>query len=135
VRRPRHHAVAVAGTIVLSLCFVRFDGTVVVAQTTPQTDPPYRVVIDPAAFAKVIDHPYFPLQAGTTFVYEGMSEGEPQRVDVTVTTETKTILGVQCTVVRDTVTVDGELVEDTLDWFAQDKTRQRLVLRGRVQEL
>ena len=35
--------------------------------------------------------------------------------------ETETILGVECTVVRDTVTVDGELVEDTLDWFAQDR--------------
>jgi hypothetical protein len=29
-------------------------------------------------------------------------------------------MGVPATVVRDTVTVDGELVEDTFDWYAQD---------------
>jgi hypothetical protein len=30
-------------------------------------------------------------------------------------------MGVTATVVRDTVTLDGELVEDTLDWYAQDR--------------
>lgn len=30
-------------------------------------------------------------------------------------------MGIQGTVVRDTVTVDGELVEDTYDWYAQDE--------------
>ena len=29
-------------------------------------------------------------------------------------------MGVSTTVVRDTVTVDGELIEDTYDWYAQD---------------
>ena len=29
-------------------------------------------------------------------------------------------MGVSCVVVRDTVTVDGKVVEDTLDWYAQD---------------
>ena len=29
-------------------------------------------------------------------------------------------MGISATVVRDTVYVDGELVEDTYDWFAQD---------------
>jgi hypothetical protein len=97
-------------------------GAAVSAQGSPTPDVPYRVVIDPAAFAKQIDNPYLPLQPGTTFVYEGVSDGEREHNEVTVATETKTILGVRCVVVRDTVTVDGELVEDTLDWFAQDKT-------------
>ncbi|HEX2292165.1 MAG TPA: hypothetical protein VHH55_02560, partial [Gaiellaceae bacterium] len=44
-----------------------------------------------------------------------------QRVEVTVTERTKTILGISATVVHDRVTEDGELVEDTLDWYAQDK--------------
>jgi hypothetical protein len=40
---------------------------------------------------------------------------------VTVSTETREIAnGVEARVVRDTVTEDGELVEDTLDWYAQD---------------
>ena len=40
---------------------------------------------------------------------------------VTVTDETRKIAnGVTARVVRDTVTQDGELVEDTFDWYAQD---------------
>lgn len=104
------------------LCTGLLAGAVASAQESPTAGTPYRVIIDPAAFATVIDNPYMPLQPGTTFIYDGVSDGEQEHNEVTVTTETKTILGVQCIVVRDTVTVDGELVEDTLDWFAQDKT-------------
>ena len=35
--------------------------------------------------------------------------------------ETREILGITATLVRDTVTEDGELVEDTVDWYAQDR--------------
>ena len=38
-----------------------------------------------------------------------------------VTHNTKQILGVTTVEVHDTVTANGELTEDTLDWFAQDK--------------
>ena len=42
-------------------------------------------------------------------------------VVVTVSSETSEIAnGIEAGVVRDTVTEDGELVEDTLDWYAQD---------------
>jgi hypothetical protein len=30
-------------------------------------------------------------------------------------------MGVKCVVVHDTVTLDGVLIEDTFDWYAQDK--------------
>ncbi|MBT8441492.1 MAG: hypothetical protein KJO76_03820, partial [Gammaproteobacteria bacterium] len=39
---------------------------------------------------------------------------------VTVLNETKLVDGITCLVVRDVVTVDEELIEDTDDWFAQD---------------
>jgi hypothetical protein len=41
---------------------------------------------------------------------------------VSVTNQTREIMGVTATVVRDQVFVAGELVEDTLDWFAQDRS-------------
>jgi hypothetical protein len=44
-----------------------------------------------------------------------------QRVEVTVTERTKQILGIRATVVHDVVTADGRLVEDTYDWYAQDR--------------
>jgi hypothetical protein len=40
---------------------------------------------------------------------------------INVQHQTRKILGVECTQVRDTVTLDGEVTEDTLDWYAQDK--------------
>ena len=38
-----------------------------------------------------------------------------------VTHQTKRVLGVRCTVVRDTVSEHGKAVERTFDWYAQDK--------------
>jgi hypothetical protein len=87
---------------------------------TPEATPAYPVTIDLADFVETIDNPWFPLTPGTTWIYEGESDGELERNEVTVTHETKTILGVTCVVVRDTVLIDGEVVEDTLDWYAQD---------------
>ncbi|MGH2764672.1 MAG: hypothetical protein ACRDKA_01980 [Actinomycetota bacterium] len=81
----------------------------------------YEPGIDPTAFVRDIDNPYLPLTPGQTLVYEGVSDGERERVEVTVTPETKQVMGVTATVVRDRAFVDGELVEDTFDWFAQDR--------------
>jgi hypothetical protein len=81
----------------------------------------YAPVINPGNFVRRIDHPYLPLRPGTTLLYRKRGKEGVEQVKVTVTNETETILGVPCTVVRDTVTLDGELVEDTIDWFAQDR--------------
>jgi hypothetical protein len=77
--------------------------------------------IDPNQFVSTIDNPYFPLVPGTTFIYAGSQDGVPVRDEFTVTNETKQILGVTTTVIRDRAFLNGELVEETLDWFAQDK--------------
>jgi hypothetical protein len=79
------------------------------------------VELDPADFVAEIDNPYWPMSPGSTWVYrETDAEGAVQRVEVTVTDRTKTILGIEATVVHDVVTEDGELIEDTFDWYAQD---------------
>lgn len=80
----------------------------------------YHPTIDPARFVSGVTNPFFPLQAGRTLVYQGTTPEGTERVEVTVTGDTKVILGVTCTVVRDTVSVGGVVVEDTLDWYAQD---------------
>ena len=76
---------------------------------------------DPADFVSQVDNPYFPLKPGTTWIYEGSREGHAQRAVMTVTTATKMILGVQCLVIQDDVTEEGQIVEQTQDWYAQDK--------------
>lgn len=77
--------------------------------------------LDPANFVKKIDNPYFPLKPGTTFIYQGETEGTPTRDVMTVTRKTREILGISTVVVHDRVFEDGVLVEDTFDWYAQDK--------------
>lgn len=77
--------------------------------------------IDPDNFVDVVDNPYFPLEPGTTFIYEGESESTPTREVVNVTKKTKEILGVTTTVVHAQAFEDGVLIEDTFDWYAQDE--------------
>jgi len=84
-------------------------------------DETYDPIIKPADFVAVITNQYLPLIPGTTFIYEGDDDGEHERNEVYVMHETKEILGVTCTIVKDTVWVDGELAEETLDWYAQDQ--------------
>ena len=81
---------------------------------------PYRPAIDPAAFTATVDNPYFPLPAGARWVMQGSGESAGEVTTTLVTDQTKTILGVVCTVVRDEVDADGKLQELTFDWYAQD---------------
>jgi hypothetical protein len=80
-----------------------------------------QVTLDPAEFTTEIDNPYWPMKVGNRWVYrETDAEGTVTRVEVTVTDETKTIMGIDSVVVHDIVTEAGEVKEDTLDWYAQD---------------
>ena len=82
---------------------------------------PYRPQINPANFRVGVNHPYFQLKPGTVSRYVEKGGGETSESEVTVTHDTKTIMGVKCTVVREIVTRKGQLIEDTCDWYAQDK--------------
>jgi hypothetical protein len=64
-------------------------------------------------------NPYLPLVPGTTRRYRAETEDGTEIIEVVVTHDTKEIQGVTCIVVRDTVWLNGELKEDTDDWFAQ----------------
>jgi len=64
-----------------------------------------------------IDNPYWPMTPRARWVYR---EG-PQRIVVTVTHRTKVVAsGVTARVVHDRATEDGQVVENTFDWYAQD---------------
>jgi hypothetical protein len=81
----------------------------------------YAPNIDPSNFVDRVDNPYFPLKPGRTWVYEGKTPESTERVEDTVLQKTKRVMGVECVVLRDRVWTNGELVEETFDWFAQDK--------------
>lgn len=80
----------------------------------------YNPIIDPTNFVKNVNNKYFTLIPGRTLVYEGSTDEGTERIEVTVLKETKKVMGVEAMVIWDRVWLNGELVEDTKDWFAQD---------------
>jgi len=83
---------------------------------------PYDPVIVPSNFVRKITNPYMPFQPERWWEYRAnLPDGTLERDRVEVLDDSRVIQGVTVTTVRDRVWMDGELVEDTLDWFAQDK--------------
>ena len=76
---------------------------------------PFAPAIDPAGFVEGVDNPFFPMEVGARFVFDG-----DEHVEVEVLADTKIIMGITATVVRDRVFEDCEVIEDTLDWYGQD---------------
>lgn len=119
---------------ILASAAAALAGATGAAAGLPQGGEP--VTLDPAEFTTEIDNPYWPMTPGTRWVYrETDPEGGRLRVVVTVTNRTKLIAnGITARVVRDTVTEDGELVEDTFDWYAQDAEGNVWYLGERTKE-
>lgn len=82
---------------------------------------------DPANFdpSTAVDNEWFPLTPGTQFVYRGSSldDGEPLSHEVvfTVSDMVKEVAGVQVVVIWDRDYTEGELVEEEIAFFAQDR--------------
>jgi hypothetical protein len=106
--------------------------TSTVAPTTSASQPPPESIqlpqgaesfaLDPTDFTTNIDNPYWPMQPGTRWTYREMdTDGTELQGVVVVTTQTTTMAnGITARVVRDTLTRGGEIIEDTIDWYAQD---------------
>lgn len=134
-RSPILLALVVAGTATFAACGGGSDpatdsankngSTSSAATADPVIDPgdggQYAPTLDPANFVTVIDNPYLPMPVGATWLYEGESDGEVETIEVTITNERRTVLGISAVVVRDVVRLNGEIIEDTRDWYAQDK--------------
>jgi hypothetical protein len=115
----------------------RTPGSPATAAPTPSTSPTesgaipagsaapvtgaYAPRIDPAAFGSTVDNPFLPLRPGMRWDYRSRTADGVETTVVVVTNKTRTIMGVPCVEVRDTVRLDGEVIEDTLDWYAQHR--------------
>jgi len=82
---------------------------------------------NPADFQVTVDNRLYPLPASSQQVYEG-EERDPDtgntiktRVESRVLPKTDRVAGVEVTVVEDKEFKNGELVESTLDYFAQHR--------------
>jgi hypothetical protein len=81
----------------------------------------YSRSVHAADFVSAVDNPLWPLKPGTGYHYRGTRGTTPQIDDEVVTHQTKRILGIACTVVRDTVSEHGRPIERTFDFYAQDR--------------
>src|SRR3989344_4974855 len=80
----------------------------------------YDPQISPADFSSEVTNMFFTLEPGTVFVYEAEKAEGHERIEVTVLSETRMVMGVEAVIVKDQVFLDGELIEDTRDWYAED---------------
>jgi hypothetical protein len=119
--RKRIAIAAAAVSLGLAAAIVAFTATRSPASERTAA-PPIPTLPPPADFVDRVDHPFFPLEPGTTFTYTGQQDGAPRKVTVFVTHRTKMILGISATVVLDQVLVDGQPEEKTFDWYAQDRS-------------
>jgi hypothetical protein len=73
------------------------------------------------AFVPEVTNPYLNFERGRIFRYESETdEGLETTIDE-VTNLKKEVMGIDVTVVHDQVFLNGELIEDTFDWYAQDQ--------------
>ncbi len=104
--------------------------TILLATTGMAAAEPMLPVFDPANFdpKAAIDNPYLPLVEGFVARISGqMTEADSTALVDEVSTQTfegagPVIAGVQSTVIRDRTTLDGLLVEEALDYYAQDRS-------------
>ena len=107
-------------TIVIAVAMALSVFTSAVA-APPDSAQSYNPTIDPTNFSIEVNNPYFKLTPGTTFTYKSKGGDDPELNKVTVTDQTKKVMGVTTRVVWDRVWLKGQLVEETYDWYAQDK--------------
>ncbi|MAW60348.1 MAG: hypothetical protein CMJ94_05880 [Planctomycetes bacterium] len=79
----------------------------------------YLPELDPAEFDAALTNTYFPFPVGQTLVYEKTTAEGVERVEVTALADTIEIDDIECRQVQDTAYLDGVLLEDTIDWYAQ----------------
>ena len=78
--------------------------------------------IHPADFTNStsITNTYFPLPVGRTWHYEGQTRDGLETLDITVTSQTRTVMGITTRVVTETHRLNGQIVEVSQNYFAQD---------------
>jgi hypothetical protein len=80
-------------------------------------DPPF----EPNNFTSLINNRYFTVKPGNAYRYDKKTSAGAIRVEVDMIGETRQVMGLTVTVVREREWLNDQLLEDTYDWYAQDK--------------
>lgn len=79
----------------------------------------YRPEIDPQDFDYELTNPMFFWPVGRTMIYEKTGAEGTERVEITALADTIDINGIGCRQIQDLAFLDGQLLEETIDWYAQ----------------
>jgi hypothetical protein len=113
-------------TVLLALNIFAID-PIVSVESIPGSDQKISIkkFLKPENFVADVTNPYYPLSTGdTTFYYvvevDEAGDSSIETSYVVVTSDAKTIEGINCKVIHDVVMADEIIVEETFDWYAQD---------------
>ncbi len=67
-----------------------------------------------------ITHDLLQYVVGESRTYVAETEDGPEAILIDILSLTRVVMGIECRVVQDRVFLDGLLIEDTFDWYAQD---------------
>jgi hypothetical protein len=118
MRKTRNDKILKLAAGLLVLLFLGCSGGS--SNNSADSGDPEEPAFDATKLSANVDNPYLTLTPGTTMIYEGETEDGTETIKVFVSHLTREVLGVQCTVVVDRAYLDGELIEETFDWYAQD---------------
>ncbi|MDA1261097.1 MAG: hypothetical protein O3A20_10825, partial [Planctomycetota bacterium] len=79
----------------------------------------YQPNLQPNEFSSTVTNTYMPLIVGRILTYKKVVGTDVEEIVVTTEPGSKNVNGIDCAIVRDTVTLNGVFLEDTYDWFAQ----------------
>src|SRR5262249_3475629 len=71
-------------------------------------------------FVAVVDNDFFPLPAGRHWFHHGMTQDGGEGLEIEVMSTTKHIMNINTTVVIERDQINGQIVEISENWFAQD---------------
>lgn len=105
----------------LPMCAVAVLGSQACVQQRPEIEP-FLPDVAQATFVLDVDNPFFPLPVGATWVIEAQTPDGVERIEIEVLPDARDVNGITATQVKDTAYLDGVLIEDTIDFYAQDTT-------------
>lgn len=91
-------------------------------EQTRKIDTSYKPDVNISKFTSStnLTNPYFPVPAGKKYIYEGQTPDGLERIEEQRLPATKTILGITCIIVNFRAYLNGVLIEEAWDWYAQD---------------
>jgi len=95
----------------------------------------YNPQINAADFVSTINNTYFTLTPKTKYTYLKKTGDGTERVEVYVTEQKKNVMGVDTVVVWDRAYSNNQLIENTYDYYAQDKSGNVWYFGEKTQEL